>query len=68
MKYEEQLLCLISLAEKDVVVKHIHNLEFWNQIDKKIRSLVLEEPYAINDLTMSRLNDISSKLRRQIVK
>ena len=67
MKYEEYLLSLVTLGEKDIVVEQIQSFKLRDHVDQEILWFVAEESDTFNDLTMSRLHHICSQTRRQLL-
>lgn len=54
--YEEYFLCLVSLVEKDIVVKQVHYFKSRNDVDQEILALILEEHDLVDDLAVRLLD------------
>ena len=52
MKDEENFFCLVTLTEKDVVVKQVQRFQLWNNVNQEILWLVSEKSDSFDDLTM----------------
>lgn len=61
MENEEDLFGLVSLTEKDVVIEEVQALQSRDDVNQEVLRLVSEETDTFDNLTMSGLNDISSK-------
>ena len=67
MEDEENFFCLVTLTEKDVIVKQVQRFQLWNNVDQEILWLVSEKSDSLDDLTMGWLNDVSTERRGKLL-